>query len=67
MGDLVSIGNAAATYQRDPRAIETRLAEARSKPVLTLDGVRYFRAADLAKALARRRRAKREARLNPNA
>jgi len=67
MGDLISIGNAAATYQRDPRAIETRLVEARSNPVLTLDGVRYFRAADLSRALARRRRGERVARPNPNA
>jgi hypothetical protein len=66
--DLQSLGHAAATFQRAPRVIELALqavqneaalacGETRSRPggpraVLTLNGLKYYRADEIASAIA---------------
>lgn len=64
--DLQTVGDAAATYQRDPRQIEAGLRAVQAEraiamgvaapPVavaaLTLNGVAYFRCDEIAKAVA---------------
>jgi len=63
--DLQSLGHAAATYQRDPRIIKSALAVVQAKsslaankpipqearPTLTLNGVAYFEANEIVKAI----------------
>ena len=53
--NLQTVGYAAALYQRDPRAIENALTAVQVKSpaeaALTLNGLRYFSADDIAAAI----------------
>jgi hypothetical protein len=49
--NIETLGYAAATYQRSPKAIADALAKINVKPTLILNGVPYFEAADIEEAM----------------
>ncbi len=48
---LISLGCAAATFQRDPEAIRSALMTLKRRPVFSINGVPYFATCDVAEAV----------------